>query len=53
VTPHVGSGTHEGKRRIFLTAVAEVVAVLRGERPDHMVNPEVWDGRHTGHLGSA
>ncbi|MCZ6506293.1 MAG: NAD(P)-dependent oxidoreductase, partial [Actinobacteria bacterium] len=53
VTPHVGSGTHEGKRRIFLTAVGEVVAVLRGERPDHMVNPEVWDRRHTGHLGSA
>jgi phosphoglycerate dehydrogenase-like enzyme len=53
VTPHVGSGTYEGKRRIFMTAVAEVVAVLRGERPDHMVNPEVWDRRHSGHLGSA
>ncbi|MCZ6567509.1 MAG: hydroxyacid dehydrogenase, partial [Actinobacteria bacterium] len=53
VTPHVGSGTYEGKRRIFMTAVAEVVAVLRGERPDHMVNPEVWDRRHSGHPGSA
>jgi len=53
VTPHVGSGTYEGKRRIFLTAVGEVVAVLRGERPAHMVNPEVWDRRQTGHLGSA
>ena len=52
VTPHVGSGTYEGKRRILMTAVGEVVAVLRGERPDHMVNPEVWDRRHTGHLGS-
>jgi len=29
------------------------MAVLRGERPDHMVNPEVWDRRYTGHLGSA
>jgi phosphoglycerate dehydrogenase-like enzyme len=53
VTPHVGSGTYEGKRRIFMTAVAEVVAVLRGECPDHMVNPEVWDRRHSGHPGSA
>ncbi len=53
VTPHVGSGTHEGKRRILMTAVGEVMAVLRGERPAHMVNPEVWDRRPTGHLGSA
>lgn len=53
VTPHVGSGTSEGKARILLAAVGEVVAVLRGERPDHMVNPEVWDRRRTGHRGPA
>ena len=53
VTPHVGSGTYEGKARILLTAVGEVVAVLRGERPDHMVNPEVWDRRRTGDRGPA
>lgn len=43
VTPHVASGTHAGKRRIFRTALDQVVHVLRGERPPHLVNPEVWE----------
>lgn len=42
VTPHVASGTHAGKRRVLLAAVAQVVQVLDGERPPHLVNPEVW-----------
>jgi phosphoglycerate dehydrogenase-like enzyme len=42
VTPHVASGTYAGKRRIFRTALDQVVHVLRGERPPHLVNPEVW-----------
>ncbi len=43
VTPHVASGTVEGKRRIFRTALAQVIQVLNGWRPDHLVNAEVWD----------
>nr|NIR39636.1 3-phosphoglycerate dehydrogenase [Actinomycetota bacterium]NIS34400.1 3-phosphoglycerate dehydrogenase [Actinomycetota bacterium]NIT97451.1 3-phosphoglycerate dehydrogenase [Actinomycetota bacterium]NIU21123.1 3-phosphoglycerate dehydrogenase [Actinomycetota bacterium]NIU69176.1 3-phosphoglycerate dehydrogenase [Actinomycetota bacterium] len=43
VTPHVASGTQEGKRRIFRTTIAQVIHVLNGERPPHLVNPEVWD----------
>lgn len=42
VTPHVASGTNEGRARIFLTALSEVLAVLKGQRPEHLVNPEVW-----------
>lgn len=42
VTPHVASGTIEGKARIFRTALKQVLMVLDGEPPDHMVNPEVW-----------
>lgn len=42
VTPHVASATSEGKRRIFRSALAEVVAVLDGRLPDHLINPEVW-----------
>ena len=42
VTPHVASATAEGKRRIFRSALAEVVAVLEGEQPEHLINPEVW-----------
>lgn len=42
VTPHVASGTFAGKRRIFRTALEQVLHVLRGERPPHLINPEVW-----------
>ena len=42
VTPHVASATFEGKRRIFRSAVAEVLAVLDGQQPEHLINPEVW-----------
>jgi D-3-phosphoglycerate dehydrogenase len=43
VTPHVASGTTAGKLRIFQMAFEQVVQVLNGERPPHLVNPEVWD----------
>ena len=43
VTPHVASGTWEGKRRMFRKAFEQAIQVLSGELPDHLVNPEVWD----------
>ncbi len=43
VTPHVASGTTAGKRRIFRTALEQVLLVLSGRRPPHLVNPEVWE----------
>jgi D-3-phosphoglycerate dehydrogenase len=43
VTPHVASGTTEGKARIFRSAFEQTLQVLDGRRPDHLVNPEVWD----------
>lgn len=42
VTPHVASGTIEGRERIFRTALTQVLMVLNGQRPDHLVNLEVW-----------
>lgn len=42
VTPHVASGTVEGRERIFRIALDQVLMVLAGLRPDHLVNPEVW-----------
>ena len=44
VTPHVASATPEGKTRMFVGALEQVVQVLQGERPAHLVNPEVWEG---------
>ncbi len=42
VTPHIASATRDGKRRIYETTLQQVFQVLRGERPPHLVNPEVW-----------
>lgn len=53
VTPHTASGTRAGKRRLFRTALEQVVQVLRGTRPPHLVNPEVWDASGFGHEGDA
>ena len=43
VTPHVASGTEAGKRRIFRMALGQVMDVLSGVRPSHLLNPDVWD----------
>jgi D-3-phosphoglycerate dehydrogenase len=45
--PHIAAATVEGRRRSHLTAVAETLKVLRGERPVYLVNPEVWGRRRT------
>jgi D-3-phosphoglycerate dehydrogenase len=42
VTPHVASATTDGKERILRAAVEQALAVIHGERPEHLVNPEVW-----------
>ncbi len=42
-TPHVASATGAGKDRLWRTAIAQAIQVLRGERPPHLLNPEVWD----------
>jgi len=45
VTPHMGSRTECGVRAMHEGAADQVLQVLRGERPDFLVNPEVWPGR--------
>ncbi len=42
ITPHVASATVVGKRRLFVHAMEQVLQTLRGERPPHLINPEVW-----------
>ena len=42
VTPHIASATTDGKRRIYETTLMQVFQVLRGEKPPHLINPEVW-----------
>ena len=43
VTPHVASATADGKVRILEAAIDQALTVIRGERPAHPDNPEVWD----------
>ena len=43
LTPHVASGTQAGKHRIYETALNQILMVLDGKRPPHLVNPEVWE----------
>lgn len=42
VTPHIATATADGKARLYESAVGQCLQVLRGERPQHLVNPEVW-----------
>ena len=43
VTPHIASGTAEGRKRIFAIAMEQVLTVLDGERPPNLVNGGAWD----------
>ncbi|MGD9049449.1 MAG: NAD(P)-dependent oxidoreductase, partial [Anaerolineae bacterium] len=47
VTPHVGSATREGRRRMGMTIVEDILSALRGERPLYLANPDVWPRRRT------
>lgn len=43
VTPHVGWASYADKRRILSNATEKFKRVLRRERPEHLLNPEVWE----------
>ncbi len=42
LTPHIASGTEDGKARIREAAVLNVVQLLRGEQPPNLINKAVW-----------
>ncbi len=42
VSSHVAGVTHEATRRAALQVAGEMLRVLRGEKPDVLVNPDVW-----------
>ena len=43
ILPHIGGASVLGRRRLFEHAMAQVLQVLRGERPPNLINGEVWD----------
>lgn len=43
ITPHIASGTVSGKQRILDQTLTNIEAVLAGERPPNLLNPNVWE----------
>jgi phosphoglycerate dehydrogenase-like enzyme len=43
LSPHIAGLTVEVRRDMALLAATQILQVLRGERPRHLVNPEVWE----------
>ncbi len=48
VLPHLGSATSATRARMAEVAVDGLLSVLRGERPRHLVNPNVLDASRVG-----
>ncbi len=45
LTPHIASATWEARNKMGEQAVTSILKVLRGEKPENIVNDEVWDKR--------
>ena len=45
LTPHIGGATEETVRRHSRMITDDILRWLSGRRPEHLVNPEVWDRR--------
>lgn len=46
-TPHLSSFTDEGRVRMGVGVAEQVLQVLRGERPQFLADPQVWEHRRT------
>ena len=47
MTPHIASATVDAREKMCRQAVDSVLKVLSGERPEELVNKDVWDKRRT------
>lgn len=45
LTPHVASATVEVREKMTEQAVSGILKVLNGEKPENIVDPEVWEKR--------
>jgi glyoxylate reductase len=44
LTPHIGSATWESRREMSKLAAANVIALIKGERPPNLYNPQIYEG---------
>jgi glyoxylate reductase len=45
LTPHIASATWEAREKMGAQAVDAILAVLTGQKPENIVNDEVWEKR--------
>jgi D-3-phosphoglycerate dehydrogenase / 2-oxoglutarate reductase len=45
LSPHIGGATEEAMERTAVQTAQQVVDVLQGRRPEHLVNPQAWERR--------
>jgi len=45
LAPHIGGVTEEAMRETALQCADQILDVLAGRRPPHLVQPEIWDRR--------
>jgi len=41
--PHVGSATAETRKKMAMLAAQNLLTALKGDRPQNLVNPDVWE----------
>ncbi|KKQ92665.1 MAG: D-isomer specific 2-hydroxyacid dehydrogenase NAD-binding protein [Microgenomates group bacterium GW2011_GWC1_39_7b] len=44
-TPHIASATWEARNKMGEQAVGQILSVITGQKPENLVNPEVWEKR--------
>ncbi len=42
LTPHIAAITQESLSRMSIGTATQLLQLMRGQRPDHLVNPQVW-----------
>jgi len=47
LTPHIGSASRATRLAMGMTAAANLIAALAGERPAHLLNADAWSRRRT------
>ncbi len=47
LSPHIGGATEECLERTAVQTAEQVVDVLEGRKPAHLVNPDVWERRRS------
>jgi lactate dehydrogenase-like 2-hydroxyacid dehydrogenase len=45
LTPHIASATWEARNKMGEQSVDAILKVLNGEKPDTLVNEDVWEKR--------